>query len=223
MALQKIDILSLGRGALTSNSSAIVAFSSNSAVVYWSSGTTYGQFNVVEYNSKIYRSKIVSNTGNQPDLNPNSWETLYGGVKDGDVAFIFNGNSSSIMQRINDTWTELVPRPIEISLLDGAVDQEAVIFLASEFDWAKIDYILHRDSGTERKRRGTMNVLSDPLTSAVEYDHEFNEIGTDVNVDLYLVLESGNVKLKYTSGGLLGAPEGVPITLKYTLSGWYHD
>lgn len=223
MALQKIDILSLGRGNLTSNANAIVAFSSNSAVDYWDVSISYGQYNIVEYNSKIYRSKTAANTGNQPDSSPNSWETMYSGTKDGDVAFVFNGNSSSIMQRINDTWTEIVPRPLEISLVDGAINQEAVVFLASEYDWAKIEYILHRNSGTERKRRGSMNILSDSTTSNVEYDHEFNEIGTDVNVDLFLTLEGGNVKLKYTSGGLLGSPEGVPISLKYTLSGWFHD
>jgi hypothetical protein len=223
VALQKIDILSLGRGSLTSNANAVVAFSSNSKVDYWKAGTTYNQFNIVEYNSKIYRSKTALNTGNAPDSNPNDWETMYTGVKDGDIAFVFAGNSSSIMQRINDSWVELTPRPIEISLTDGAVNQEAVVFLASEYDWAKIDYVLHRNSGTERKRRGSMNILSDSLVSNVEYDHEFNEIGDDVNVDLYLTLEGGNVKLKYTSGGVLGTPEGVPISLKYTLSGWFHD
>jgi hypothetical protein len=220
MALQKIDILSLGRGNLTSNSNAIVAFSANAAVDSWDSSLTYNQYNIVEYNLKIYRSKISANLANSPDSSPDEWETLYGGVKDGDVAFVFNGNSSTIMQRINDRWTELVPRPIEINLIDGAVDEEAVVFLASEYDWAKIEYVLHRDSGAERKRRGSMNVLNDNLNGLIEYDHEFNEIGTDVNVDMYLVHEGGNAKLKYTSGS--GVPEGTPITLRYALTGWYH-
>lgn len=215
VASQKIDSLALGRGSLTDNSNAAIVFSSNNLVGYWDVSATYSQYNCLEYSGKMYRSKVNSNIGLQPDTNPNSWEVLYTGTKDGDVAVIIQGSSSTIYQRAANIWTGIGEVPLTITLVDGqATLADALVFVGSSKPFANIEYILQRTTGNGRKRKGDFNILNDGF-STVSYDHSFAEIGNDVNAWLSIVMESGSVKLKYTSGS-----EGVPLTLKYVLKGF---
>jgi hypothetical protein len=215
MALEKIDVLALGRGNLTDNTNAIISFSSNNIVALWSSGTTYAQYNVVEYSGRVYRSKVVSNTANQPDISPNQWETLYIGVKDGDIAYVVNGANSSVLQRQAGLWRDLAGQPATVALIDGqASPAVAITFLGSDHSWAQVRYTIRRGSSFGRERRGTYNVLNDNI-SVVEYDHEYNEIGLDVGVTASWQMVSGNVQLVYTS-----ISEGNPIELRFTIQGW---
>lgn len=215
MALEKIDVLALGRGNLTDNSNAAIAFSANNLVATWSGAEVYAQYNVVEYSGRMYRSKIAGNTANQPDTSPNEWETLYITPKDGDLAVVVASGSSTVLQRVNGVWNPLTPSPITVALVDGQVaPADAVVFLGTSKAFAKLNYTLRRGSGQGRRRRGSFNALNDTV-SAIDWDHEFNEIGTDVNAWLFWDMSGGNARLRYTSG-----LEGVTLELKYTLEGW---
>jgi len=215
MALQKIDVLALGRGSLTDNSQATIIFTANNTVSTYDNSATYSQYNVVEYNNKVYRSKINGNLGNQPDISPNQWETLYNNVKDGDMALVVNGALSMVLQRVNGIWTSITGLQITINLNDGqAVPADAIVFLGSSKTWAKLEYTIKRGVGEGRKRKGLMNILNDGVNT-VEYDHRWNEIGLDVNANLDVIMIGGNVHVQYTS-----VNEGVPITMKYQIRGW---
>jgi hypothetical protein len=215
LALNKIDVISLGRGNLTDNSNAAIMFSANNLVSTWTAITTYAQYNVVEYSGKVYRSKVASNLNLQPDTNPNSWEVLYSSPKDGDVAFIINGASSQILQRKGTVWSDITGQPLTISLTDGQlVATDAFVFLGSQLPFAKVEYTVKRGSGEGRKRKGEYNILND-ASLAFEYDHEFLDIGVFVNVTFSWAMSAGFVRLRYTS-----VNEGSPIELKYSLRGW---
>lgn len=107
MALNKIDVLAVGRGSLVDNTNAVVTFSSNNLVADYGPAISYSQYNVVEYGGHAWRSKVNANINNQPDISPNHWELLYKNVKDGDIAFVINGILSTVVQRTASTWTTL--------------------------------------------------------------------------------------------------------------------
>jgi hypothetical protein len=215
MALQKSDVFAIGRGSLTDNSNAAILYTANNLVGTWDSGTTYSQYNVVEFSGRVYRSKVNSNLNLQPSTNPNSWETLYIGPKDGDVAFVILGSSSTILQRGNGLWAPLAGQPLTVSLNDGqVVATPAFVFLGSSKAFAQMEYTVRRGTGQGRKRRGIMNILNDTVAT-VEYDHEFNELGLDVNMYMTWDMSGGNARLMYTSG-----TEGTQLELKYVLRGW---
>jgi hypothetical protein len=215
MALNKIDVLSLGRGSLKDNSNSIIAFSSNSEVQTWSNTTTYAQYNVVEHSSKIYRSKVASNLSNTPDASPNQWETLYSDPKDGDICFVINGANSNIMQRANSVWVKYRETKIQITLNDGQILPAAIFtYIGSTNYFSTLEYTIKRGAGHNRKRAGTMKILNDG-SSDVAYDHEFTEIGDDVDTWITPVISGGTVQLQYTSGF-----EGSSIQLEYKLTGW---
>jgi hypothetical protein len=219
MALNKFDVLGLGRGTLSDNANTAILFTSNNLVNNWDTGATYAQYNVVEYSGRIYRSKINSNLAFQPDINPNSWETLYVGPKDGDVNFVVNGGNSTILQRLGGIWSSLAAQEVSLSLslplVDGQVAATtAFLFLGSANAFANVRYTVRRGTGYGRERRGTFNILNDTISN-IAYDHEFSEIGADVNVPLSWDIVGGNVRLRYTS-----AAESVPIQLTYMLEGW---
>jgi hypothetical protein len=215
MATQKIDVLALGRGDLSNNANAAIVFSANNIVALYSAGTTYSQYNVVEYSGNVYRSKINSNTGNTPSSSPSSWETMYIGVKDGDVAYVFSGANSTTLQRINSLWQDLAGQPATVALVDGQVSPaDAFVFLANGKSYAQVNYTIRRGSDQSRKRFGTYNVSNDNF-STVQYDHGYNQIGADVEVTVSWALTGGNVRMQYTS-----VSEGLPIELRYTIKGW---
>ena len=216
MGTYKVDTLSIGRGSLSDNTNSITAFSSNNSVGSWSSATTYAQYNCVEYSNKVYRSKIVSNTNNQPDISPNQWETVCN-TKDGDIAFIIANSSSTVMQRVGSVWSNIGGSPATISLNDGQLTPAtAITFVGLSKAWAQLEYTVRRGSGHSRKRHGTMNILNDTVVTDVVYDHQFQDIGSDVNVTLTPVASAGNVALQYIS-----TAESVAIELKWNISkGW---
>ena len=215
MALVKHDLLSLGRGNLTNNVDAAVVLTSNIVIATWSAVITYNQYNVVEYSSKIYRAKVGANLNFQPDTNPNSWETLYALPKDGDVCIVINGTGSSVTQRSNGIWSSIGGTPLKVVLVDGQLTAaDALIFLGATWPFASIEYTVKRGAGHGRKRKGEFNILNDTL-SALDYDHEFMETGSDVNVPLSFTMSGGYVRLQYTS-----VAEGSPIELTYILKGW---
>jgi hypothetical protein len=215
MAINKFDVLALGRGQLADNTWAAIVFTSNNLVEFWDIGKSYNQYNVVEHSGRVYRSKVGSNIANSPDLSPNQWETLYVGPKDGDAAFVIDGAMSTLCQRANGIWAPINGQPLTVLLNDNqVVAADAVVFVGATKTFGKCEYTLKRGSGEGRKRKGTFNILNDSSTS-LSYDHEFMDIGLDVNVSMYWDISGGNARLRYTSGN-----EGVAITLKYILNGW---
>jgi hypothetical protein len=177
---------------------------------------TYAQYNVVEYSGTVYRSKISSNTNLEPDTNPNSWETLFVGIQDGDIAVVVNGSSSAITQRTSGAFVSTGSTPISVTLADNQPSPTvAVTFLGSSFAFAKFEYTLTRGAGQGQKRKGTYNVLNDTTITDVEYDHMFNDIGNDVGVSMTWSYSGASVQLLYTSTN-----QGLALALKYTLGGW---
>ena len=124
MAVTKNDVLVLGRGFLNDNSQGAVIFTANNIVAYWDSSYTYSQYNVVEYAGSVYRSKINSNTTNEPDVSPSAWEVLYNGTKDGDFAFII-GTGATILQRESGFWVVFGNHPAAAAFYDESIDYVA--------------------------------------------------------------------------------------------------
>jgi hypothetical protein len=215
MALSKVDVLSLGRGSLVDNVNAAIIFSANNIVALYAAGTTYAQYNVAEYSGVMYRSKINANTANTPSSSPSDWETLYIGPKDGDLAIIISGSTSSIMQRRNGVWSDLGGEPSTVTLADNQpTTTDAIVFLASQYTYAKIEYTLTRGGNPGQRRAGTYIVLNDNA-SDVEYDNTFTDIGADVGTTITWTISGGNVHMQYTSTN-----QGQALELKYTITGW---
>lgn len=220
MALEKFDILALGRGNLTDNSNAAIVFSSNNIVALWLNPTTYAQYNVVEYSGKVYRSKIAGNVGNQPDISPGQWETMYSGVKDGDVAIVVNGAQSTTLQRRAGVWVNSADAYTTVALVDGqATLTDVFSFIGNAMTVAEVKYVLKRGVTPGRFRRGSFNVLNN-TSSDVQHDHEFSSQGIDINAYLTWVWGGSSVHLQYTSGGTgVGTPEGIPLQISYLIKG----
>ena len=135
--------------------------------------------------------------------------------KDGDIALVVNGASSTIQQRQSGLWKSAFDVPVEINLVDGQVTPAvAVTFLGNSFNYAKLEYTIKRGPLHGRKRAGEYVLLNDGSTG-LGYSNEFTEIGSDVNVTIAPVMNAGNVELQYTS-----ANEGILISMKYLLKGW---
>jgi hypothetical protein len=214
MAKNKIDVLSIGRGGLQDSSNAVHGFSSNNTVAVWAGGNTYAQYNTVEYGTKIYRSKVAGNIGNQPDTSPNQWETLYDGVKDGDFAFVYAGASSTTLQRANGLWASINGVPVPVSLVDGQLVPAVAFSYPATFRRAEIIFSITRGADA-RIKEGKWTVLNDGAGN-VEYSEEFTLMGADVNVfDQGFAASGPNIEWSYTS-----ALETVAITLHWQLRGW---
>jgi hypothetical protein len=161
MALTKVDSLSIGRGSLSDNTNAVICFTSNCPLALWDAFISYTQYNCVEYSGKVYRSKIVGNANNQPDISPSDWEVLYSGVKDGDVSFIIAASNSTVSQRVAGVWQAIGGVPVTVALTDGQLTPtDAIVFIGATKAWGQLDYTIRRGSGQGRKRRGRMNILT---------------------------------------------------------------
>jgi hypothetical protein len=217
VALNKVDVLSIGRGSLVDNTNAAIVFTSNNPVITWSSLTNYAQYNCVEYASKVYRSKIAGNLNNQPNISPNQWEVLYSGTKDGDIAVVVAGSGSNLYQRVLGVWSALGGTPATIALNDNQVTPaDAIVFVGLSSAWAKIEYTIRRGAGHARKRKGELNILNNTIVTDLTYGHTFMDFGTDIGVSLTVVPSGTNVAVKYTSTN-----ESVAIEMKWLLSqGW---
>ena len=215
MAIQKNDAIAIGRGNINQNSESPVIFAANNTPETWLISITYAQYNVVEHSGKIYRSKIAGNTGNTPFSSPSQWETYVNQIKDSDVCIVASGANSSMYQRIAGIWGAVGSATLTMSLNDGQLTPApAITFLGSLRAFSKIEYTVRRGFGHGRKRKGVFNILNDTI-SAINYDHEFVEIGIDTNVTLTPTMSGSDMVLEYTS-----AAESVAIEMKYILTGW---
>ncbi len=214
MAKQKIDVLSVGRGSLQDNTNSIVSFSANNMVGTWSGANVYAQYNIVEYSGKVYRSKVAGNTANQPDISPNQWETLYNDVKDGDIAFVYNGATSTVLQRAAGAWNSLNGVPVSVALVDGQLVAAAGFSYPAAFSRMEITYSITRGANN-RIREGHYVVLNDGAGN-IEFSEDHTLFGNDLNVTFEGFFAVGpNIEWHYTS-----VAETVPITLHYSLRGW---
>jgi hypothetical protein len=214
MAKNKIDVLSIGRGGLQDSTNAIHSFSANNMVALWSGANTYAQYNVVEYSGKVYRSKVAANIGNQPDISPNQWETLYSDVKDGDVAFVYSGSTSTTLQRANGLWASINGVPVAVTLVDGQLVPAVAFSYPASFRRAEITFSITRGADA-RIKEGKWTVLNNGAGN-VEYSEEFTLMGADVNVvDQGFAASGPNIEWSYTS-----ALEGVSVTLHWQMKGW---
>lgn len=213
MSIQKFEALSLGKGNLLDQSQSTVITAGVNIVTIWNSSGVYTANTLVEHAGTMWRS-LLTNTNSTPDISNPNWEIVYKGVKDGDVNIVIAGTSSTLTQRTSGEWLSFRDNVITTNLLDNQLAPAvAFTFIGSSRFFAKLEYTIKRDVES-RKRRGVMNILQDGATE-IEYDHEFNEIGADVNVWLTPVLSGSDVQLQYTSGN-----EGNTITMRYTLNGW---
>lgn len=213
MATQKIEALSLGKGNLLDQSQAAVITAGTNIVQLWSSSGVYASNTLVEHASDMWRA-LITNTNSIPSTSNPNWELVYKGCKDGDINIVIAGGNSTLTQRTNGVWQSFRENTITAILLDGQTSPAvAFTFVGTDRFFTKFEYTIKRDTES-RKRRGSMNILTDGA-SELDYDHEFNEIGADVNVWLTPVLVGSDVQLQYTS-----ATESNTITMKYTLKGW---
>lgn len=214
MAIQKTDALSLGKGGLLDSAQSMVLFASTNYILSWSGSTTYTSSQMVEYSSTIWRC-ITGNFNSIPSTTNSNWELVYKNVKDGDVCFVISGITSNITQRINGEWKSYKDVSIKLTLSDGQLSPAtAFSFVGNLLKVATFDYSIKRGFSENRKRKGVMTVLNNG-TDALNYDHEFVELGDDVNTWITPIISAGTVQFQYTSGS-----EGEPITLEYILKGW---
>lgn len=214
MSVYKSEVIIIGTGAINANSASPQVASSNIAIGIWSSAITYAVGNLVEYSGVVYRSLIASNLNNEPDINPADWETVLTTVNDGDIVLVKNGTSSNIQIRIGGAWVSIVETPVQVALLGNqASPQPAITYVGANLPYVKITYTVMTALG--REKEGVINILNDG-SATVQWRNTFGQIGTPINVIFSVSISGGNVSLNYTSVG-----ESTPITLKYTMTGWY--
>lgn len=227
MALPKYRGIKLGPGSfsdLTGECELFVeARSPNNGTpgtVEWDVGSTYNIGDAVVYEGLSYNSLVGSNLGNQPDTSPSEWKPVDG--KDGDIfiqvpsaGFPAGGGDVDIFLKVDTVWRALAETsPPTVALVDGQLSEATAVELpAGIFPFAEISYTVKRGSGHSRKRKGVFTILNDGST--VEYSHEFDEIGADVNVPFSVDIAGGLIRLRYTS-----VLEGSAIELKYSVKGW---
>lgn len=226
MANTKLSGLKLGPGATTNKNGEAEFFceqrtpyNGTPGTANWSSGTSYSLGQAIVYGGVSYNSLQNSNLGNQPDTSPLFWSQVDG--KDGDIwfqtpaaGFPAGGTDCDVFQKSGNIWASLRGKEIQIALVDGQlVTADAISIPAGIFNYANVEYTVRRGGGHGRKRQGSMKILNDG--SSVQYSHDFNEIGSDVNVPFTVSVSGGFVHFEYTS-----ANEGVPIMFGYVLKGW---
>jgi hypothetical protein len=121
MAINRFDVLQLGRGPITNATDAATIFTANNTVTFYSALTVYAQYNVAESGGHMWRSKVAGNVGNLPSASPNFWERLYSGTKDGDFAFVI-GSGATIMQRQGGLWLVFGNHPATLVNYDEPMD-----------------------------------------------------------------------------------------------------
>ena len=215
MAQEKLNVMAIGPGNMTSQAATARLFASNLACTTFDPAVTYAANNVVEYSGNIYRSLQGSNIGNTPASGSAYWHLELVSTHDGDVCFVVNGSSSSIQQRSGGLWVSAGGTPVEISLVDGQLTAtDAFVYAGSFLPYAEIQYTIRRGAGQGSKRKGLLIILNDG-SGTFQYSHEFLELGNDIGVTLVLSMAGGTFHVGYTS-----VATGAPITMDYTLKGW---
>jgi hypothetical protein len=215
MATSKTNVISIGSGQLSDLSTTTRIFSSNSRCDAYAALTNYSIGNVVEYSGTLYRSLQNSNIGYQPDVSPTYWVAEFQNVHDGDIHISVSSGTSDIQQRISGLWLSLGGQPLKVSLVDGQLVSAPVFaYSAGIMPYAEINYTIRRGPGHGQKRRGKVIILND-LTGSLQYSHEFDEIGADVEVPLTFAIGGGFVTISYTS-----VLQGSVIEFAYDIKGW---
>ena len=215
MAQEKLNVMAVGPGNMTSPVATARLFASNLACAPYNPAATYAVNNVVEYSGNVFRSLQGSNVGNTPSSGSAYWHLELVGIQDGDVCFVVNGSYSSIQQRAGGLWGSVSGQPVSVALVDGQLTTaDAFTFSGSYLPYAEIQYTIRRGAGQGSKRKGSLTILNDG-SGTFQYSHEFLELGTDVSVTLVLSMAGGTFHVGYTS-----VATGAAITFEYTLKGW---
>ena len=216
MAQQKLNVMALGPGGMTSNASTSRVFASPKPCRVWDVGVTYGANEVVESSGAVYRSIAVGNVGNTPASPSSFWGLEITGSQDGDVCIVVSGVQSSLQMRIGGTWTSISGQPLVIPLVDGQLTvADAFTFSAGNLPYAEITYTVRRGAGHSDKRQGTLTVLN-AGAGQIQFSHEFIEIGADVGVTFALSVDGGGV----FHVGYISVNQGAAIEMAYALKGW---
>lgn len=214
MATQKTDILTIGKGAMNSNTSSAQIFASTSAVSIWNVSSSYAQETCVEYSGNIWRSLISSNLGNTPSAGT-QWELILKNVKDGDACFVVDGAFSDLLIRSNGIWQSLGAKPYIVELNDNqSTPANAFTYLGSAFPYAQIELRVRRNNAYTSAFKRTYEILNDG-TSDLQFSSDGVSIGADTGVNFSLSITTGTVAFDYTSTNL-----SQPITLEYTIKGF---
>lgn len=138
--------------------------------------------------------------------------------KDGDIA-VNTSTPGGVFQRMNGIWqvVSALLVPLTVNLNDGQIGStNAFQYSAVVFPYAKIQYTLRRGSDETQKRQGTLVILSDSNSNtSTTLNDERIEFGGDVGVTLTISVSGGIVSINYTS-----TAQGIPLQLKYLVSGW---
>lgn len=214
MSVQKTEALSLGSGSLLDYSKSLVVFSAPNQIEAWSNSINYLANQVTEYSNIIWRC-VAPNLNSQPSATNANWQIIYKGCKDGDTCFVYDGSFSVITQRVNNVWQKYREVSKTIELNDGQLAPTSFLtVIGSSSFFSKFEYTLRRGAGHIRKRAGSMNILNDGNNS-LSYDHEFTEIGDDVDAWITPTISSNVLQILYVSGF-----EGNPLYIEYMLKGW---
>lgn len=214
MANQKLDVITIGKGANNSNATSSRIFTSSMTMSAWSVSTSYIIDGCAEYGGHIYRSLTNANLNNQPDISPNDWEIILKNTQNGDVCHVSDITNADIQMRQLGTWISVYRVPQTVNLVDGQLTYvPAMSYSAADYPVAFIEYSIKRGSGA-RREQGLISILSDG--SSVQYaTGPYNTIGSSINVTLSVSIALGIISITYIS-----VNEGSAIEFKYSLRGW---
>jgi hypothetical protein len=227
MALPKYSGIKLGPGAMNNQSFESQIYvevgspkNGTPGTTDWDAGTSYLVGAAVLYNGTSYNA-LTANIGQQPDISPSDWVEVDG--KDGDIwiqvpsaGFPSGGGDVEIWLKVNTVWVAVAETsPITVALNDNQVALDSALeYPKSALPFALVTYTVRRGVGHARKRAGRLLILND-TSGTVVHSHEFDEIGSDVNVPFTVDELGSKIRVRYTS-----ANEGLAIEMRYSIKGW---
>jgi len=233
MAKQKFQGLRLGDGSLLDRDIESEVFVANFAPTggtvsdsIWNSVTSYAINQNVTFQNRYWKSLVAANLGNQPDTSPTEWEEIHG--KDGDVwiqtpaaGFPDGGTDVQMYLKTNSYWVPISPaNPFTAYLNDNqAAAATAFSYPLSLFPMVELTYTIRRDvipaisPSYGKYRQGTYRILYNGVD--LDWTHEFSEVGNDIGVSLTFDVNSGNVRVRYTS-----TSQAQGIEMRYVIRGW---
>lgn len=215
MAIEKVDVLIVGKGDQTSNTTSAHVFTSNNVVATWDSGTSYSTGNCVEYLGNAYRSLANSNLNNTPSTSPSQWEVVYLGVKDGDFALQVAGANSDLLIRKNAVWVSLLNAQLTASI---PANTSNFVWLTIPLTVGRFGFMNYSTTRGTSYRSGTANVASDGTvgpTGAGFMEFGVQEFGTP-GIVFSAQVTGTNIELLATTDN----SDANPTILKYTIKEW---
>ena len=217
MANQKNEVLSIGTGAINSNTSTARVFASSVTMGTWSSTTSYPIEAAVEYSGAIYKSLSAGNLNNTPSATSSLWQLIATSVHDGDTCHVIAGYLSDIQIRSNGTWLSALNLPFNVSLANNTSGLVAR-FPLTVARAATIQYSIINGSAY---RTGTVRYNSNGVigsTGTVISDSNIVDIGGDVGIVFDVDVDGTGtyVELTYTSTNLNSSP----AQMSYTIQRW---